>query len=147
MGRGNSMRSYSVWVRLPLIALLLMIPKCIFGQSIIFPKILDQHYIHAATKPIIGIFITEGMKELGVPKIPAVLTGIIGPVIFSRVRIEQNVSGYWKTKEALYDSIADIWITSTGVVPLQFKKKTGLGLLTLGLIVYFPLELHKKGIP
>jgi hypothetical protein len=119
---GNLLPEDNVVTVKSLLLVSLLAPMGVSAQSLIFPAVLDQHYPHLATKPVISGAIYGAVRLAHLSPTVATVAALAGPEVFSQVRtriVYGNGHLLWQEKAAWHDMVADTWAASLSILVLR----------------------------
>lgn len=123
-----------------------MLVTFLLAQSLIFPRLLDRHWVHAVTKPAVAWPVMEGLKAVGVAKPVAMAGGLLLPELVGELRWERKSPGHWKQVATLKDMLADTWAAAAWSVPWQLHG-VKRWLLLAGMSLVYIGGLHRWAKP
>jgi len=109
-----------------------------------------SHWGHLATKPLqaLAIFLPlHFLPFLHLPATWAALAALALPALYSAVRKQRLWPGCFTHLDVWLDEFVDTWAAATAIVPFLVPWSFKLIVLAVGVIVLWPLGLHKRALP
>ena len=128
---------------------LLLLAAPLSAQSLFAPSVMDNHYVHLASKPVVsgGVYGVARLVKLS-PN-AATVVALAGPEAVSWVRTSINYPGHlpWQEAAGWHDAVADTFAASLSILLIRLHGWKRVVAVALWSIVEFPLGLNRLARP